>query len=63
MNDSQLTRVDREMMRHGKGTLITQAGGYQVGYWMFDRLNGEGMEIEPDGTVYIGQWHKGAQEG
>lgn len=54
MNDSQLTRVDREMMRHGKGSLITQAGGYQAGYWMFDRLNGEGMQIEPDGTVYIG---------
>ena len=47
------------LIRHGRGTLITNEGAYFTGYWFDDKIRGEGMKVDTDGSVYIGQWWDG----
>ena len=43
-------------MRHGHGTYIAVDGSFYAGYWLYDKMSGEGMKVHSDGSVYIGRW-------
>ena len=44
-------------MRHGYGKFTAYpAASYYEGQWIADKKNGLGRMIEPDGSVYEGNW-------
>ncbi len=47
-------------IKEGNGTLIYKSGGYQIGNWRNDEMNGDGSLYYPNGQVaYKGSWLNG----
>ncbi|CAM38175.1 conserved hypothetical protein [Leishmania braziliensis MHOM/BR/75/M2904] len=53
-----------ESVRHGRGTLVSDAGKSRyTGDWHSGMRHGHGTQAYPDGSVYEGEWQRNARHG